>query len=192
MASTLKEYKNHQDVVVLAIPRGGIIAGYIIAEFLEVPLEILLVKKIGHPMNKECAIGAVSLDDRIITNPDGVTNEYIENETELVRDKMRKQYQMFFGNRESISFKNKKVIITDDGIATGNTLLMVIDIVKNANPKQIIIAVPVAPPEIIGKLKSMVDEVICLEMPYNFNAVGAHYKHFPQVENETVIQMLNA
>lgn len=192
LAASLKAYDNEENVVVLAIPRGGIIAGDVISKYLEAPLEILLVKKIGHPLNKECAIGAVSLDERIILNPEEASEDYIESETQRVRDKMRAQYEMFFGDRDPISLENKKVIIVDDGIATGNTLLMVIEVVKKANPEKIIVAVPVAPIEIISKLKSIVDEVICLETPYNFNAVGAHYRNFQQVENETVIEMLNA
>lgn len=192
MAEMLKQYKNDKNVVVLAIPRGGIIPGDIIAKYLNAPLEILLVKKIGHPMNKECAIGAVSLNDRIITNPEFASNAYIEDETLRVRNKIKEQYKMFFGDRKPIRLKGKKVIITDDGIATGNTLLMVIHIVKNADPDQIIVAVPVSPPEIIEKLRSMVDHVICLETPLDFNAVGSYYRHFSQVEDGTVLQLLNS
>ena len=192
LASALKEYRNDRDVVVLAIPRGGIIAGDITAKSLGVPLEILLVKKIGHPLNKECAIGAVSLEDRILPDSEGVSQEYIESETIRVRDKMRAQYQLFFGDRQPISLTNKKVIIVDDGIATGNTLLMVIEVVKNACPARIIVAVPVGPVDIAAKLESIVDEVVCLETPDPFHAVGVHYQHFPQVENDAVVQILNA
>lgn len=192
LASYLKGYKNDKDVVVLAIPRGGVIPGDTIAKILNVPLEILLVKKIGHPSNKECAIGAVSMENRIMTDSYGVSDAYIESETKKVREKMRAQYQLFFGNRKTINLKNKKVIIVDDGIATGNTLMLVIKVVKNANPNKIIVAVPVAPPETLATLKSIVDEVVCIETPYNFNAVGQYYHHFPQVEDETVVQLLNA
>ena len=192
LASTLRTYKNDEDVIVLAIPRGGIIAGDVIAKYLAAPLEILLVKKIGHPLNKECAIGAVSLDGRILPDSSDVSQEYIDSETKRIREKMRAQYQLFFGNRKPLDLKHKRVIIVDDGIATGNTLLMVIEVVKNADPDKIIVAVPVAPKDTITKLKSIVDEVVCLETPYPFHAVGTHYRHFPQVENETVVQLLNA
>jgi putative phosphoribosyl transferase len=191
LAASLKHYQNDEDVVVIAIPRGGIIAGYEIAKYLNAPLDILLVKKIGHPENKECAIGAISMDKRMITYDEGISKEYIKSETERIQQKLKDQYLMFFGDRTPTTLENKKVIIVDDGIATGNTLMMVIEVVKAANPKKVIVAVPVGPMDIISQLNSRTDEVICLETPHPFHAVGAHYRTFGQVENETVVQLLN-
>ena len=91
-----------------------------------------------------------------------------------------------------MNLENKKVIIVDDGIATGNTLKMVVEIVKKSKPKKVIVAVPVAPREAIGQFKSITDEFICLETPLSFNAIGAHYRHFDQVENETVVKLLSS
>ncbi|MBL4862825.1 MAG: phosphoribosyltransferase [Crocinitomicaceae bacterium] len=192
LAATLKAYQNGENVVVLAIPRGGVVLGDIIAGYLNAPLEVVLVKKIGHPLVKEFAIGAVSKDKRILTFDEGVSQEYVESETRSVRAKIEAQYQLFYRDRKPISLEHKKVIIVDDGIASGNTLLLVIEVVKNSNPDKVIVAVPVAPEDIIGRLKSIVDEVICLEVPFPFHAVGSHYQHFDQVDSETVVQLLNA
>jgi len=191
LASSLKAYKNDENVIVLAIPRGGIVLGHVVAGFLNSPLDIMLVKKIGHPMNKELAIGAVSMTNSVMTTDFGISLGYIKNETKKARDAMETQYELFFGDRKPISLKGKKVIIIDDGIASGNTLLVVLEVVKKAKPAEIIVAVPVAPHDIAKKLKSIVDNVVCLELHTPFYAVSLYYKRFDQVENNTVVKLLN-
>ena len=191
LSEKLMKFKE-EDVVVLAIPRGGLPLGAIVAKTLEAPLDVALTKKIGHPSNKEFAIGAVSLDDIVLTNTMGVTQGYITEETKHIRKKLLKRHDEYYKKRLPQNVKNKTVIIVDDGIATGNTLLATIELVSKQRPKKIIVAIPVAPNSAIKKLENTqkIDEVICLQVPYNFQAVGQFYEDFYQVSDQEAIQIL--
>lgn len=190
LAQNLTEFKNDKNAIVLAIPRGGVVPGNEIAKYLGVPLELMIVKKIGHPANPEYAIGSASLDSYIVTAQDGVSDEYIEEEVARLRKKMTKQFHQFIGKRNPTDLKGKKVIIVDDGAATGTTLLMVIELVRKSDPKEIIVAIPVAPYDTVDKIEPYVTKLVCLEIPYNFNAVGQVYDDFTQVEDEEVVAIL--
>lgn len=182
-----------KNVVVLAIPRGGLPLGSVISKELNVPLDIVLTKKIGHPTNKEYAIGAVSLKNSVLGyGSESVSEEYLISEIDSVRETLKKRLQKFYVNVSPQNLKGKTVIIVDDGIATGNTILVTIELVQNENPAKIIVAVPVAPPSAIQKLKRSpyLDEVICLEQPNDFNAVGNHYDDFNQVSDNEAIYLL--
>lgn len=191
LAKALLSFKD-QNVVVMAIPRGGLPLGAIVAKTLEAPLDVVLSKKIGHPNNKEYAIGAVSLDNRILSNTLGVTKEYIAEETKVIREKLRERHQQYYKKRTPQNLKNKTVVIIDDGVATGNTILVTVALVNQKEPHKIIVAVPVGSDSAIENLKNhaMVDEVICLKTPYNFRAVGQFYSAFPQVSDEEAIGLL--
>ena len=191
LAQELLPFKD-QNVVVLAIPRGGLPLGAIVAETLGAPLDVVLSKKIGHPHNREYAIGAVSLDNIIITNSVGITKNYIEEERVAIRQKLKQRHQQYFKNRSPQDLKNKTVLIVDDGIATGNTILITVKLVHRQGAKKIIVAIPVAPTSAIQKLKKsrLVDDIICLETPYNFRAVGQFYSEFLQVSDEEAIGLL--
>ncbi|WP_289644299.1 phosphoribosyltransferase [Maribacter aestuarii] len=188
LAEKIMKFKD-ENVVVLAIPRGGLPLGAIIAKALEAPLDVALTKKIGHPFHKEYAIGAVSLDDIILTDAMGVTQGYISEETKRIRKKLQQRYDEYYKERSPVNVKDKTVIIVDDGIATGNTLLATIQLVSKRTPKKIVVAIPVAPNSAIKKLENTekVHEVICLQVPYNFQAVGQFYKEFRQVSDEEAI-----
>ena len=190
LAKQLVVYKNDKNAVVLAIPRGGIIPANEISKTLNLPLEIVLVKKIGAPENKEFAIGAVSLEDFILTSKLHSDKQYLESEIQRLRKIIREQQTYFLGNRKPIELEGKKVIIVDDGIATGTTLELVIAIVKRKKADQIIVAVPVAAADALARIKHKVTNFICLETPFYFQAVGQHYSSFEQVENETVKEIL--
>ena len=190
LAKQLVVYKNDKNAIVVAIPRGGIIPANEISKALNLPLEIVLVKKIGAPGNKEFAIGAVSLEDYILTSKLHVEERYLESEIQRLRKIIREQQTYFLGNRKPIELEGKKVIIVDDGIATGTTLELVIAIVKRKKADQIIVAVPVAAADALARIKHKVTKVICLETPFYFQAVGQHYSTFEQVENETVKEIL--
>ena len=190
LAKQLVVYKNDKNAIVVAIPRGGIIPANEISKALNLPLEIVLVKKIGAPGNKEFAIGAVSLEDYILTSKLHVDERYLESEIQRLRKIIREQQTYFLGNRKPIELEGKKVIIVDDGIATGTTLELVIAIVKRKKADQIIVAVPVAAADALARIKHKVTKVICLETPYYFQAVGQHYSSFEQVEDETVKEIL--
>ncbi|MGZ5134760.1 MAG: phosphoribosyltransferase, partial [Flavitalea sp.] len=122
LAAKLARYKNDPGVV-LAVPRGGVPVAYVVARELGFPIEVILTKKIGHPMNKEYAIGAASLTDYFILPHENVTEEYIEQELERVRSRLKEMYTRFMGDEEPQELQGKTVIIIDDGIATGNTIM---------------------------------------------------------------------
>ena len=192
LANKLEKYEN-SDAVILAIPRGGVPMGFIISESLNLPLEVVLSKKIGHPYHKEYAIGAVTLKSRILSDvATGISAEYIEAETKRIRELLQKRYKEYYGNKKPLQLKDKTLIIIDDGIATGNTILSTIKMLHDEKPKKIVVAIPVAPPNTIIKLKNspFIDEVICLLTPNNFQAVGQFYKNFDQVDDTEVKQLL--
>lgn len=194
LAKQLMNYSNNKDVLIVAIPRGGVPVGAAIAEKLNVPLEIVLSKKIGHPTNKEYAIGAVTLKNSIITdNIKGVSKTYIEKETQRVRDLLQKRYQWYYGDSKPQPFNNKIIIVVDDGVATGNTLISSIQLIERENPSEIIVALPVAPKNAFRRIKEIttVTNIICLLTPVNFNAVGQFYSNFNQVSDAEVLKTLH-
>jgi putative phosphoribosyl transferase len=190
LAKMLLPYKT-EDSIVLGIPRGGVPVAYEIANYLKKPLGIVLVKKIGHPMNKEYAIGAVSLEDQIIQADQTISDEYIKEEIKTVRQRLLNMKNYFKGrDYTNMQLKDKVVIIVDDGLATGYTMLNTIGIIKKCHPKKIVVAIPVAPKEAIDLLKNEGVTVVVIEIPYFFNGIGAFYEDFTQVENETVLDLL--
>lgn len=189
LAKALQKY-TPEDCVVLGVPRGGVPVAWVVASELGFPLDLLLTKKIGHPMNKEYAIGAVSLSDRFIVPHSDVSQEYIDEETERIRKRLREMYQKFTGGHTPLPLTGKTVIIIDDGIATGNTLMSTIGMLRKENPAKIVIAVPVAPESSIERITPLVDELICPMVPELFFGVGGFYKDFQQVSDEEVMQYM--
>ena len=191
LAEKLTFYKN-RDVVVLAIPRGGLPLGAIVAKALNAPLDVALIKKIGHPNNKEYAIGAVSLESVITSDTVNIPKRYIEEETSQIRDLLTQRYKQYYKEGKPHDLMDKVVIIVDDGIATGNTLLATVELIHKHKPKASVVAIPVAPPSSLNKLEDSphVNEVICLETPYNFMAVGQFYEEFDAVSDQEAIEIL--
>ncbi|MGE5107415.1 MAG: phosphoribosyltransferase [Sphingobacteriales bacterium] len=190
LAAKLKKFKNDQGIV-MAVPRGGIPVAYVIAKELGFPIEVILTKKIGHPMNKEYAIGAASLTDYFIIPHENVSEEYIEKELQRIRSRLKEMYAKFMGDREPENLKGKTVIVIDDGIATGNTLLGTVNVLRKSEPGKIIIAVPVASASAVQKLSKEVDEVVAVLIPEEFYGVGAFYEDFEQVSDEEVMFYLD-
>lgn len=193
LAAKLEHYKN-EDTMVLAIPRGGVPLGYVVAKHLNAALEVVLSKKIGHPGHKEFAIGAVTLNSRVLSEAaSSVSPTYIEAETQKIRNSLTERYQDFYGKKTPPKLKNKVLIVIDDGVATGNTIISTIEMLREENPKKIVVAIPVSSQSALQKLKSapFVDEVICLSTPLNFRAVGQFYEDFDQVDNSEVKALLN-
>lgn len=191
LADKLDSYKNTNSIV-LAIPRGGAPIGYYIANKLNIPLEIVLSKKIGHPNNPEFAIGSVSIQGVIIDEKvSDVSQEYILSESNRLLKDLKNKFKLFMDNRPITDLKNKIVILVDDGIATGNTMMATIETVKKSSPFKIVVAVPVAPIETAKKLTALVDEFVCLQIPAQFFGVGQFYADFTQVTDEDVISYLN-
>ena len=189
-ATKLRKFMG-EDGVVLAIPRGGVPVAYPIASDLGFPLELALIKKIGHPRNKEYAIGAASMNDYVLSSTETVDPAYIKEELQLIRGRLREMQQKFLGDREPIDLKGKTVIVVDDGIATGHTLMASIKLIRKSDPARIIVAVPVAAEQAIENLKPAVDEVVSLLTPTQFGAVGAFYRDFSEVSDEEVKRYLN-
>lgn len=193
LVQILQKY-GKEDAIILAIPRGGVPLGYIISEQLNLPLEVVLSKKIGHPLHKEYAIGAVTLKSSILSDAAAdISPKYIEEETIRIRSLLNKRYNDYYGNRKPLQLEAKTLIIVDDGIATGNTMLSIIKMLHDEKPKKIVVAIPVAPHDSINKLEASpyVDEVICPLIPDYFQAVGQFYQNFDQVNDEEVKKLLN-
>ncbi len=176
--------------VVLAIPRGGVPIGYYLSKYYGWPLEILMAKKIPHPWNHDLAIGAVSIEDYIIDTIHNVPEPFIADKIKHIRESLIERFEKFMVNRVPVSFKNKTVVIVNDGIATGSTMLTAIKLVQKKNPKKIIVAIPVAPVQTADKLKQIADEFICLHVPDDFIGVGQYYLDFSQVSDEEVMDLL--
>ena len=191
LAKKLTKFKE-ENVVVLAIPRGGLPVGAQVAKSLQAPLDVVLTKKIGYPTNKEYAIGAVSLESIVLTNAMGIEKSYIDQETARIRKTLRERYNQYYKHQSPANLKNKTIIIVDDGVATGNTLLATIELVYKKKPSKIVVAIPVAPASAIYKISNTenVDEVICILIPDNFRAVGQFYENFEQVTDQKAIQIL--
>jgi predicted phosphoribosyltransferase len=189
LISLLQKYK-HEPGLVLAVPRGGVPVAYHVAKDLGLPLELLMTKKIGHPAYPELAIGAVSPEGHVMDQSYGIPESYLEDEVKRLREHLAAQYHKFMGNHQPAEVKNKTAIIIDDGVATGHTLLAAIKMLKQKNPKKIIVAVPVAPPETADRIKKQVDDFICLHTPLQFVSVSRHYEDFQEVSDEEVTRFL--
>lgn len=185
----LEKYRN-DDSVVVAVPRGGVVVGYHIAKHFHFPLEIVLTKKIGHPFNKEYAIGAVSLESEFTDAPGNVPESYIASEIQQIRHALKERYKTFMGGKKPIDLKGKTIILVDDGIATGSTLIAAIRLLRLQNPGKIVIAAPVSPPDTLKRLKEQVEDLICLHSPFDFVGVGQFYVDFAEVTDEEVIPLL--
>lgn len=190
LAASLDRYADMNGVV-LAIPRGGVPIGYIIATALNFKLDLALSKKIGHPLHKEYAIGAVSLTDSFVEDNTLVSSRYIEQEISVIRARLREMYRMYMGaNHTPEALSGKTVILTDDGLATGQTMLSTIQMVKTHHPNEIIVAVPVASQSSIDLLSARVDVIICPLVPDIFKGVGEFYEDFKQLSDEDVMEYI--
>ena len=195
LISRLKEYKDQQGVIVLALPRGGVATGYEIARSLNMPLDIVIVRKIGFPGQPELGIGAVSETGTVVLNTSiistyGVPKEYIEREVSRQKEEISRRVKLYRKGKRLPSLEGKTVILVDDGVATGATIKSAITTLKEENLKKLIVALPVAPPGVVKELEQMVDLFICIETPFDFMAVGSYYHDFTQVSDEEVINLL--
>lgn len=189
LAKKLEKFRD-EEVVVIAIPRGGVPVAYEIASYFNFPLDIILVKKIGHPNNREYAIGAVSLNNSIIDEKYDAWSAYIEEEIQHIRQELMRKQQLYIGEQEPVDVEHKIVFLVDDGIATGKTILATIQLLKAKHPKEIVLAVPVLPSGKVEELTKHVDELVYLYASSDFHAVGEFYDNFEQVTDEEVIRLL--
>ncbi len=190
LAQLLQKYKDNKDVVIIAIPRGALEIGFVLAQELNAPLDVIFVKKIGAPSNQELAIGTVSINQESIDPAyKEAHKDYIAHQVTTLRALLVKRSKQYRGDTPPLTLKDKIVILVDDGIATGHTLNLAVQLIKQQHPKKLVVAVPVGPPDTIKSLD--VDEVICPLRPEYMLAIGRSYKRFPQVEDEQAIALLN-
>lgn len=176
--------------IILAVPRGGIPIGYVVASSTGLPLDLLMTKKIGHPQNREYAIGAVGLTDSYILPHKGISVSYIKTETEKLRRMLTEMRASFMPGSPPVTLRNKTVIVIDDGAATGNTLLSAIQILRKEEPARIIVAIPVASVSAARKLRASADELVCPLIADEFYGVGDYYEDFHQVSDEEALHYL--
>jgi predicted phosphoribosyltransferase len=179
-------------MVVLGIPRGGVAVARSLADKLQAPLGVVVTKKIVAPLQEELAIGAVGPEGESILDTDliqklGIEEEVLAAQIEKARAKV-KRYQAEF--KDQLDLRDKNIILVDDGIATGATVKAAIKHLRSKKIKKLILAVPIAPQDIVSELKRSVDEMVVLETPRDFQAVGEFYESFPQVSDEEVLQLL--
>ncbi|MCD6530319.1 phosphoribosyltransferase [Candidatus Bathyarchaeota archaeon] len=181
--------------VVLAIPRGGVVVGYVVARRLKAPLDVIVPRKLGAPGNPELAIGAVAEDGTVILDSSlidylGVDEEYIEEERKRQVEEIKRRLSVYRKRFSRLDVEGRDVIIVDDGIATGATVRAAIASVRGRRPSSLTLAVPVAPPSTIEKLKMEVDHVVCVSTPEPFFAIGQFYRDFRQTTDEEVVLLL--
>ena len=195
LAQALDSYAN-QDGVVYALPRGGVVLGVEVARALRMPLDLLIPRKLGHPLQPEYAIGAVVESGEMVVNQWEVSRvdpQWFKQEVEAERREARRRRQLYLGGRAPVAVKGRIAIIVDDGIATGLTMEVAIRDARHREPGRLVVAVPVAPPETVERLAREVDEFVVLDRsPYYLGAVGAYYDYFMQVSDDEVVALLRS
>jgi predicted phosphoribosyltransferase len=192
LAQALLIYKG-QSLVVYALPRGGVVLGVEVARVLEAPLDLIVVRKIGHPLQPEYAIGAVAEDGYVVTNPDEVAHLdklWLDRATAAELQEAQRRRRVFLQGRVPVEVKDKIAIIVDDGLATGLSMSAAIHEIRGRGPQKLVVAVPVAAAETVEKLKPDIDDLVVLYIPEWFGAVGAFYQRFDQVSDEEVVALM--
>jgi len=195
LAKQLGFIKGREGVIVLGIPRGGVVVAHEVAQAIGAPLDVYITRKIGAPYNPELAIGAVASDGGMVLDRDliqqlGVPEDYVEKETERQRQEIERRTREYRGDRPPLQLAGKTVVVVDDGVATGATTMATLRALKEQEPKELVLAVPVGPPDTIRELGKEADRVICLSTPRLFWAVGAFYAVFDQTSDAEVKQLL--
>ena len=190
LAARFSGLANRDDVIVLALPRGGVPVGYEVAKALGVPLDVFVVRKLGVPGHEELAMGAIASGEVRLVNHDvvdalGIPGSVIDRVAERERAELARRELLYRGSRPLAPLANKTVILVDDGLATGSTMRAAVTAVRHQQPAQIIVAVPVGAPSTCNELSQDADQVVCLRSPEPFVAVGMWYRDFtPTSDNE--------
>ena len=197
LAERLSEYAGRDDVLVLGLPRGGVPVAFEVAQALDAPLDVFVVRKLGVPGHEELAMGAIASGGVRVLNGDVVRaleigDDVIERVAEEEAAELRRREQLCRRGRPPLDVRGKTVIVVDDGLATGSTMRAAVSALRQKEPAQIIVAVPVAPPSSCAKLEETVDEVICVQKPELFHAIGLWFEDFSQTTDREVRQLLDA
>jgi putative phosphoribosyl transferase len=195
LARALSGYKG-RDVVVLGIPRGGVVVAYEVSKVLGAPLDVVVTRKIEAPGEPEFALGAITQDGDVIMDRQaaeglGASKEYLDDQVRRKREEVKERLEALRGDVPSPDIAGKVVVIVDDGIATGSSVSAAVMTVKKKDPREIVVAVPVAPADAVESLTQDGHKVVCLEMPTEFLAIGEFYKDFGQVEDGEVKRILD-
>ncbi len=195
LSSRLLQYKGKHDVILLALPRGGVVTGYEIARALNVPLDVLIVRKLGFPGQPELAVGAVAETGTVVLNENivtagGVTGDFLTREIDRQKEEIARRVAIYRSGRGLPGLIGATVILVDDGVATGATIKTAILALKDKEVAKLVVALPVGPPETVRVLQQTVDEIVCLETPPAFTAVSRYYLDFTQVSDEEVVSLL--
>jgi predicted phosphoribosyltransferase len=195
LVARLQKYKG-QNPLVLAIPRGAVPMARLIAEELEGEVDVVLVRKLRAPGNPEFAVGAIEESGWAFVAPHarsaGADEIYLEGEKQAQMETIRKRRAEYTAHRPRIDPKGRLVIVVDDGLATGSTMIAALHAIRGQEAAKIVCAVPVAPPDTVERVAPYADEMICLETPFDFFAVGQFYREFRQIEDEEVVSCLEA
>lgn len=196
LARSLLEYRKQADAIVLALPRGGVPVAAEIAHALHAPLDIIVVRKLGTPGQEELAMGAIASGGIRVLNQDivsslGISEDVIERVAAREHAELERRMKAYRGERAWPSVKGKRVILVDDGVATGATMRAAIAALRSQAPAKVIVAVPVAPFDTLAQLRGEADEVVCLATPEPFRAIGLWYASFPQLSDEEVRRVLS-
>jgi predicted phosphoribosyltransferase len=195
LAARLDDYRGRPDVVVLGLPRGGVPVAFEVAQALRAPLDVFLVRKLGVPGHEELAMGALASGGIRVLNLDvirslGISAEEIESITRAEEAELRRRERLYRGNRPPPEIAGQTVILVDDGVATGSTMQAAVAALRSAGPKEVVVAVPTAPPETCAELEQEADRVVCAVTPQPFYAVGAWYRDFSQTTDDEVRELL--
>ncbi|MCL4489016.1 MAG: phosphoribosyltransferase [Chloroflexi bacterium] len=195
LAERLFFLRDQRHLIVLGIPRGGVVVAAEIARALGAPLDVVIAHKIGAPFNPELAIGALASDgpvllDTELMNQLHLNERDIAKEIEAERAEIARRLEHFRPHRPPLDVKNKAVVVVDDGVATGSTMLAALRALREHKPAMVILAIPVGPPEVVEMLTHECDRAVVLDTPDPFWAVGRFYRRFEQTEDETVVKLL--
>ncbi|MBD2068279.1 phosphoribosyltransferase [Leptolyngbya sp. FACHB-671] len=195
LAEQLKEYVDRSDVLVLALPRGGVPVAFEIAKALNAPLDVWLVRKLGVPGQEELAMGAIASGGVRVLNPDVVRNHRlfeaaIHKTTVREQRELERREKLYRGDRPPLNLHGATVIVVDDGLATGATMRAAIMAIRHQDPARLVVAIPVAAAETCHDMEAEVDQVVCAMTPEPFYSVGLWYESFPQVSDAEVGNLL--
>lgn len=195
LASRLAAYAHRADVLVLALPRGGVPVAFEVARALPAPLDVLIVRKLGVPGHSELALGAIASGGTRVLNEEvvrslGIPESIISQVTACEQHEMERREYLYRGERPAYVVRGRTTILIDDGMATGATMRAAVIAVRQQQPARVVIAIPVAAPATCGELAALVDELVCISQPEAFLAVGLWYDHFAQTTDEEVHDLL--
>lgn len=191
LAIALKRFKRKKDTIVIALPKGGVVLGYAVANELQLPLDLVMVKKIGYSSNPNFTIGAVSMTGKIIDVFAKADSRDMEKIIKITQKLLKKYYQIYCGNNPPLDLKNKTVIVVDDGVETGKTMIVALELITKEKPEQIIVAVPVGPIESIKEIENYSDKVVCLQSLSKFYSIGHYYQDFSPINDEEIKLLLS-